>query len=114
MKKIVLLFAIICLFVSCSTTKKIPVSPIAQNNVSLESKIDESLYDHAIVILEKKESVGVPAEYAWLKKNYPGYKRNGQILIFHNKKPYDILKIITAEGVEKTFYFDISNFFGKN
>ncbi len=56
---------------------------------------------------------GVNEEYAWLRKNYPGYKSQGQTLINKNKRIYDKLKITTADGDIKEFYFDITNCFGK-
>lgn len=31
----------------------------------------------------------------------------------HEGKPYDVIKIETADGVEKLIYFDISKFYKK-
>ena len=74
---------------------------------------DGSSFARAIVIKEKTEMTGGPAEYTWLHHNYPGGKVNSQALVYHDKKPYDILHIVNAEGVPLDIYFDISNFFGK-
>ena len=74
---------------------------------------DGSSYEKAIIINEKSEGKGVSAEYAWLKENYPGYKSMGQSLSNHNGKSYDIIRIKTSGGSEKSIYFDISSFFGK-
>lgn len=75
--------------------------------------VDGSSYEKAIVIQETSEMKGVDAEYNWLSLYYPGYRRGMQSLVTHDKKPYDILTITTANGVEKKVYFDISKYFGK-
>ncbi|MCX6235167.1 MAG: hypothetical protein NT175_10700 [Bacteroidetes bacterium] len=113
MRKIIMLFIFTCLIVSCSTTKRLQDKTTNQNNISFKTENDGSSFDKAIVIEEKRESMGIDAEYEWLKQNYPGYKLKMQSLSFHNKKPYDILNIVTIEGEEKSIYFDISNFYGK-
>jgi len=74
---------------------------------------DGSSYEKAIIIQEKSEGKGVNAEYTWLRENYPGYKTMGQSLNHHEGKPYDIIRIKTSGGTEKSIYFDISHFFGK-
>jgi predicted small secreted protein len=74
---------------------------------------DGSSFAKAIVIDKDNSMDGIAAEYAWIRNQYPGSKSLGQALVFHKKKPYDIIKILTAEGVEKSVYFDISKFFGK-
>ena len=74
---------------------------------------DGSSYEKAIIINERSEGKGVTAEYAWLKANYPGYKSMGQSLNHKDGKSYDIIRIKTSGGTEKSVYFDISNFFGK-
>ncbi|MBX7205154.1 MAG: hypothetical protein K1X81_07000 [Bacteroidia bacterium] len=93
---------------SCKTTR-----PTSTNIISGNDSQDGSSYAKAIVINEKSESKGVDAEYTWLRLHYPGCKVERQALVFENKKPYDLLYIITREGEKKTVYFDISNFFGK-
>jgi hypothetical protein len=113
MKKILILFVFCILIVSCSTTKRASNVTTNQNNISITTENDGSSYDKAIVINEKNESDGVHAEYAWLKKKYPGYNSKGQSLSFYKKKPYDIISIVTSEGLEKNIYFNISNFYGK-
>jgi hypothetical protein len=74
---------------------------------------DGSSFDKAIVINETSERYGDPAEYTWIRKNYPGATNNSQALVYHAKKPYDILHITTADGKAVSIYFDISKFFGK-
>jgi len=114
MRNILVIFTISCLIIACSTTKRISNEQTNQNNISITTENDGSSYEKAIIINERSESKGVGAEYAWLRQNYPGYISKGQSLNFNEKKPYDIITILTAKGIEKKIYFDISKFFGKN
>jgi predicted RNA-binding protein associated with RNAse of E/G family len=113
MRKIILTIILTVFFIAgCSGPKKVSRQV---NNSSVVSDVsrDGSSYENAIVITEKSETPGVDAEYKWLKEHFPGYSFIEQSLRNFKKKPYDVLKIKTAEGVEKEVYFDISNFFGK-
>jgi hypothetical protein len=101
-------------FVACSSsrpaaTQQTGTSPVTTNN----SDNDGSSFKKAIVIEERNSSKGVAAEYAWIRENYPGSKMKQQSLVRENGKPYDVLTIVTADGMEKTIHFEISNFFGK-
>lgn len=100
------------LIISCSLTRGPQTNNVQQSSGQVSGG-DGSSYAQAVVIEEKSESTGVTAEYAWLKKHYPGYRMKSQSLNFHKNKPYDILSIVPAEGEEKEVYFDISNFYGK-
>jgi hypothetical protein len=115
MKKILLIFSLACLISACSTKTKVTTdqntSPVT--NPSVSGIMDGSSFEKAIVINEQSESKGVDAEYAWLSKHYPGYRTKKQSLTYHDKKPFDIISIVTGSGEEKNVYFDISNFFGK-
>lgn len=113
MKKILILFFLSTLLLSCSTKKKLGSNSTSITDSAVLSGNDGSSYEKAIVIEEKSEGPGINAEYAWLRKHYPGYKFKRQSLNFHEKKYYDILSIVTADGEKKDIYFDISNFFGK-
>jgi len=112
MKKIVFIIILTGLITSCKISGKITGNS-ADRSTSVDAKKDGSSYEKAILINEKTETEGVRAEYAWLEKNYPGYKFIMQSLLEHNRKPYDDIQIRTVEGVEKDIYFDISKFFGK-
>lgn len=85
----------------------------SSDTTGVKNVADGSSFTKAIFITEKSEATGGAAEYAWLRKNYPGYHPKMQSLVYHDKKPYDILHVVLADGTEKDFYFDISNFFGK-
>jgi len=113
MKQVLFYLILLCFIISCSTTKN-STSGFETNGNNEEVIFKEGTsYDNPVVIKEKSESTGVSAEYAWLRKRYPGCRTVNQTLTFQNKKPYDIIKIITNEGKEVSVYFDISNFYGK-
>ncbi len=112
MKKIFVLFIISSWLISCSTTK-MTNQTTAQEKATNLSQNDGSSYEKAIVINEQSESVGVRAEYTWLRQNYPGYKPKGQSMSVNGKKFYDIIAILTADGIHKKIYFDITKFYGK-
>jgi hypothetical protein len=113
MKKIVGFILIVLFFVSCTSTKNTISKDIEQSHTVKNSQQDGSSYENAIVINKTSSSEGIEAEYAYLRKHYPGYKLIRQSLQSHNNKPYDVLEIKTAEGEEIKVYFDISNFYGK-
>jgi hypothetical protein len=55
---------------------------------------------------------GISLEHQWLEARYPGYQKQGQTLMSHGGKRYDLITIITADGEEKEVYFDIASFYG--
>lgn len=55
----------------------------------------------------------VSDEYAYVRKNCEDCELVGQALLFENKKPYDRINVKTKDGKEKSYYFDISSFYGK-
>ena len=109
MKTFIYLFAISLLATSCASHKN-----AAQASASVASvTADGSSFAKAIVIKEDHERPGIDAEYAWIRDKYPGSKVNGQALVNHGNKPYDIIHITTADGAKTDVYFEISNFYGK-
>jgi len=114
MKKFMLIM-LVALAAACSSTKHSTSSTGSTTPTTATTSTTEegSSFENAVVIEEKSERTGISAEYKWVDKHYPGYKRKMQSLQTHDKKPYDVLTIVTAEGTEKKIYFDISNFFGK-
>ncbi|HEY7374370.1 MAG TPA: hypothetical protein VIF57_19560 [Polyangia bacterium] len=59
------------------------------------------------------EQQGIAAEYAWLRRRYPGHKVTGQSLGDCQQRAADIMSIRTADGREVEVHFDIGDFFGK-
>lgn len=74
---------------------------------------DGSSFDKAIIIKGATEETGVHAEYDYIQKHYPGYKRGAQSLQNLKGRAFDVLYFTTADGKKKTIYFDITAFFGK-
>ncbi len=109
MKAIIYLFAFSILFSSCASHKKVVHGSATAAIVTA----DGSSFEKAIFITETHETPGIHAEYAWIRDKYPNYKLKGQSLSYHDKKPYDIIHITTADGTDMDIYFDISNFYGK-
>ena len=67
----------------------------------------------AIVVPATNEISGVQWEYAYIRTHYPGSKFMYQALDSHGGKPYDIMTFKTADGKQRTLYFDISGYFGR-
>jgi hypothetical protein len=74
---------------------------------------DGSSFEKAVLIKGATEETGVHAEYEYLQKHYPGYRRGGQSLQSSKGRSFDVLELTTADGKKMTIYFDITEFFGK-
>jgi len=92
----ILIIIFVCLGISCSSTKSI------QTSINDASSIEKAI-----------KVSSVPEEYEYVRKVCANCKVISQALIFDKKKPYDLLKVKTAEGKEVYYYFDISKFYGK-
>lgn len=105
MKKVIFIFVLIFGIYSCSSNQGV--------SATTQTQKDGSSYEKAIVIKAKNEMDGVKSEYAYISKLYPSYKLKSQGTGSKDNRNYDSISIITADGVEKTIYFDITNFYGK-
>lgn len=66
-----------------------------------------------IVKIEETEHMeGVRAEYFYLEENYPGYTLSSQSLIEEQDGSMWDKMEIKHDGIKKTVFFDISDFFG--
>jgi hypothetical protein len=74
---------------------------------------DGTSCDQAVVVHAPNEATGVPAEYDWLERHFPGYQRKQQALIQCGSRPADQLSITTADGQDLEVFFDIGEYFGK-
>jgi hypothetical protein len=74
-------------------------------------------FETAVVINADNSFAGVIAEYAYVAsecgQREVDWKLSLQSLQEHNGKPYDVLNITLSNGQARSFYFDISKFFGK-
>lgn len=114
MKNTLLLLIVVALLSSCAAKKPVvKITEVTLTPPPAREVNDGSSFEKAIVITATGEGAGIQAEYAWLDKKYPGNKRGGQSLVYHDKKPFDIIKVTTADGKPVNTYFDISSFFGK-
>ena len=61
------------------------------------------------------DALATRAEYAWLAKHFPGFKRKTQALVqAPHGRFFDMIEIELATGERRNFYFDISDTFGKH
>jgi hypothetical protein len=75
---------------------------------------DGSSLEKAIIINgATSEETGVRAEYDYIGKHYPGYKRGNQGLLNSKGKAFDMIEFTTAGGKKMAIYFDITAFLGK-
>ena len=97
---------------ACATTSQPRGSSAGPSNATYSGG-DGSSCAQAVVIKGVSDFEGVAAEYAWLRKRYPGAEVLGQALTKCGEHPADQLTIKTADGAQKELFFDISDFFGK-
>ena len=71
----------------------------------------------AVIINADNSRAGVQAEYDHVASQCGERQRDWKIqeqsLQEHHGKPYDVLVVDLSNGELRTFYFDISKFFGK-
>ncbi len=101
---------VLLLLASCA---EMPGPPPAAVTAAKDSGRDGSSIEQAIVIDARTEFTGIDDEDYYLQKSFPGYEKVGQALIESNGRQYDRIDIITGGGKQKTFYFDITSFFGR-
>ncbi|MGG7036483.1 MAG: hypothetical protein ACI7YS_14995, partial [Flavobacterium sp.] len=123
LKKIVSLFIISILTLSCSSMQTSNSEldywnkPPDLTNVTYEGEGKSA--ENAILIKNAmNERNGVAAEYAYISKihgiKFVDWKPIGQSTITHNNKNIDIIDIeVINKSEKKSFYFDITEFYGK-
>ncbi|PZP50039.1 MAG: hypothetical protein DI598_06470 [Pseudopedobacter saltans] len=119
-KRFTTLALIACVLTACHSTHKVASNTVQFSqdtlvlNATQESVVPDGLsYEKAIAIKETSELNGIAAEKKWLKEHYPDHTMKSQSLMTNNKKPYDVMTMVSPEGKELKVYFDISSFFGK-
>src|SRR5215510_7230469 len=95
----------------CATSS--PGAPNAPAGVSYEGGDGLACESRVVIRGATGENQGIAAEYAWLRKRYPGHKVNRQSLMECDQHPTDMMSITTADGRSVDVHFDISDFFGK-
>lgn len=115
MKKIFSFLLLLCLAVSCHTTKTAAKQPEKKSVVASHSGNGTSFAD-AVIITEKKNEPALEAEMkAWLAEKYPGYvllsSRSESMQSEESKQQYRIYKIRGADAAEFEVFFDVSIFY---
>ena len=91
-------------------------SKTKKNIISIKGGPGDS-QKNALVIHAPDNIAGIMAEYEYLENRYGvrdvDWKLFMQSLITGNRKSYDLLTIELKDGSRKSFYFDITGFFGK-
>ena len=74
---------------------------------------DGSSVAAAVVIHATREADSIKAEHIWLRESHPGGSITKQELITSGRHMYDALAVSAADGTTHTYYFDITESFGK-
>jgi hypothetical protein len=74
---------------------------------------DGTSIERAVVIKSEAGSAGaVASEGAWLRENYPGWRRTRQALMRRDGRRYDRIDLESPTGDKTSVYFDITDGFG--
>jgi len=74
---------------------------------------DGSSIEQAIFINAADNISGIEVEYAWLKRNYTGYKEINRTVIHSDVRSFDHFEIVLPNGEKRSVYFDITKFLAK-
>src|SRR5882762_6271544 len=98
--------AMLCL-AACQSSGSLPGT---SSNVPLGtySGGDGTSFQTAVLIEARSDFSATRTEYAWLREHVPGYKMIRQLLANDKKHIYDVLDVGLPDGIEKSYYFDIS------
>ena len=88
-------------------------APAASQESVTYSGGDGTSLQQAVVISAPNSRVGVDAEYRWILQRFPGAQPTGTSLLMVEGRAYDSIDVRMPKGETRTFYFDISSFFGK-
>lgn len=83
----------------------------------IDTKVGESKMENASNEESFKNAIkvkSVPEEYEYVQNDCPDCELKFQALTEHNGRYYDIIRVVTKDGTEKSYYFDITSFYGKN
>ena len=126
MKKLIIIFILLITITSCTTTQKAS-SGSSATYWSKEPNIEKVVYeggdgkslDSSIIIKNAgSERNGVAAEYDYIAKKlgvkFVDWKPMGQSTITEAKRKIDLIKVQDIQKNEMiSFYFDITEFYGK-
>jgi hypothetical protein len=69
--------------------------------------------EDAVVIDAGNSAEGVPLEYAWIRHNLPGSRIERQALVNIDGKIYDRFDVVLSSGEARSFYFNVTKYFGR-
>ena len=73
--------------------------------------------ENAVIINTANSMIGIPAEYKFISRRYGqkdlDWTREFQSVMRSGNRQYDVVVIKLKDGQEKSFYFDITKFYGK-
>jgi hypothetical protein len=74
---------------------------------------DGSTKEKAILITADSDFAGVHEKHQWILDHYPGAQFGPSAFVEDHGRYYDVDTFTTADGQEKTLWFDITRSFGK-
>ena len=78
---------------------------------------DGESIETAVIINTANSMIGIPAEYKFISRRYGqkdlDWTREFQSVMRSGNRQYDVVVIKLKDGQEKSFYFDITKFYGK-
>jgi hypothetical protein len=95
------------------TAAKKPPSAVHPTIKATVTGGDGSSIEKAVIIKAPDNFTGVRVEYAWIRKNCPGWELERQSEFKRGNKIYDKMEFRMPDGRLKTIYFDITDFYGK-
>jgi len=105
-----ILFPIAAFACSSSSPQAVSSPPAAASAVSTP---DGSSLERAIVVPRDTEKEGIAWEYAWIRDHVGEYRRKTQRLLMSGERRFDQITVTLADGTDRTFYFDITRYFGR-
>ena len=97
---------------ACQAPQSRPTVPL---NVPLAtySGGDGTTAQEAVVINANTDLAATRAEYAWLREHVPGSTLSHQSLIREQNRVYDLMEVNLPDGTKRSYFFDITETFGK-
>lgn len=78
---------------------------------------DGATKETAVVVNTDKTLIGVPAEYAYVGRQCGRPGQDWEMLVQRHVpsggRHYDVLEVRMSSGEERSFWFDITSFFGR-
>jgi len=119
------LFVFVFLMTSCATMQNKSTSmknyysqPVDLSKVTYEGGDGKTIETYVIIKNAGNERNGIAAEYEYIAKKhgikFTNWKPVGSLTSQKDGRKLDVINIITIPGNEKiTYYFDITDFYGK-